>query len=211
MSSKENKKISSKKKKTINKALKMEIWKKYIGDAINGNCYVCNRPLQIDMFEAGHLIAESNGGQTIIENMRVVCKPCNQSCYTQNMDEFKRQFNVQPQNKSEEEIRIKIEEEVQKKIKMREEEIRIKIEDEVQKKIKMREEKYNQVKYNSSYRRLIITDDEPEIFEKMCHQIVNNEELYKTWLLHFEAKQGKVMLEKNNSPLGVSIYLEKKY
>lgn len=76
-------------KKTIGKALKMLLWKKYCGENYYGNCDACNRQLEIDNFEAGHVIAEKNGGKAVIDNLRVLCKPCNGSCGTKNLNDFK--------------------------------------------------------------------------------------------------------------------------
>ena len=80
------------KKKTIPKALRMRVWEKYIGNVLYGYCYVCEREIKIDSFEAGHIIAEKNGGEIHIDNLRPTCKPCNTSCSTMNMDEFKQKF-----------------------------------------------------------------------------------------------------------------------
>ena len=57
---------------------------------MKGNCYVCNRMLEYDNFEAGHIIAEANGGETTLDNLRAICKPCNTSMRTTNLEEFKK-------------------------------------------------------------------------------------------------------------------------
>ncbi|VBB18136.1 hypothetical protein YASMINEVIRUS_599 [Yasminevirus sp. GU-2018] len=77
------------KKKAVPKALKLKLWKESFGDTLTGSCYVCKRELQIDNFEAGHIVAEVNGGETILSNLKVVCKQCNTSCGTKNLEEFK--------------------------------------------------------------------------------------------------------------------------
>jgi 5-methylcytosine-specific restriction endonuclease McrA len=83
--------IPKQKRKTpIKKALRMKLWDETIGDTTNGKCYCCDRQLKVDNFEAGHIIAEANGGETIITNLKVICKPCNGSCGTMNLEDFKR-------------------------------------------------------------------------------------------------------------------------
>jgi hypothetical protein len=77
------------KKKSIPKALRKKVWEKEIGDTLNGNCYVCDRSIQFDQFECGHIIAEINNGPTHIDNLKVLCKPCNNSCYTTDLEVFK--------------------------------------------------------------------------------------------------------------------------
>lgn len=77
-------------KKKIPKALKRQIWLKKIGNNIEGKCYVCSRIIYNDDHECGHIIAEVNGGETTLENLIPICKNCNRSCHTKNLDEFKK-------------------------------------------------------------------------------------------------------------------------
>jgi 5-methylcytosine-specific restriction endonuclease McrA len=79
-----------KKKNPIPKAVRHQVWKKYIGNTLEGKCYVCNRIVYYDNFDAGHVVAEANGGEISVSNLRVTCKPCNTSCGTKNLDEFKK-------------------------------------------------------------------------------------------------------------------------
>jgi len=84
--------MPSKTKKSIPKALRMKLWGKEIGDTLSGTCYVCERELQIDNFQAGHIVSEANGGKITIDNLKVICKPCNTSCGTMNLVDFKAKF-----------------------------------------------------------------------------------------------------------------------
>jgi hypothetical protein len=88
--SKKELKEEVKKKKIIPKALRMKVWEKNIGNILNGVCYSCEREIKIDSFEAGHIISEKNGGEIHIDNLKPICKPCNTSCATMNLDEFKK-------------------------------------------------------------------------------------------------------------------------
>jgi uncharacterized protein with ParB-like and HNH nuclease domain len=43
----------------------------------NGNCALCGKPHPIEEMVGDHIIAWFKGGKTIIDNLQVVCKPCN--------------------------------------------------------------------------------------------------------------------------------------
>jgi hypothetical protein len=77
------------KKKSIPKALRMKLWEQQFGDTLHGSCFSCHRNVKIDDFQAGHIIAEANGGKTTLSNLKVLCKPCNTSCGTMNLSSFK--------------------------------------------------------------------------------------------------------------------------
>ena len=79
------------KKKTISKTLRLKVWNKYIGEEKRkGKCGVCKSLMKIENFHCGHIIAESQGGETNINNLKPICTICNQSMGTQNMDEFQK-------------------------------------------------------------------------------------------------------------------------
>lgn len=90
----ENKKLSVKKKpkkQYINKALRMKVWNTFIGtDKRKGECYVYDDEIDMFKFETGHVIAESNDGETNINNLKPICGLCNKSMGTNNMEEFKK-------------------------------------------------------------------------------------------------------------------------
>ena len=39
-------------------------------------------------FNCGHIVAEANGGDTIVSNLKPICQNCNSSMGTKNMKEF---------------------------------------------------------------------------------------------------------------------------
>ena len=86
---------TKKKKQSIPKALRMKLWEQQCGDTLSGNCYTCCRIVKIDDFQAGHIIAEANGGQLTLNNLKVICKPCNTSCGTMNLNCFKQLLETQ--------------------------------------------------------------------------------------------------------------------
>jgi hypothetical protein len=84
------------KKKSIPKPLRINVWETYIGNILYGKCFVCEREIKIDSFEAGHLVSEKDGGETCLSNLRPTCKSCNTSCGTKNMDDFRKLINKKP-------------------------------------------------------------------------------------------------------------------
>ena len=77
-------------KMKISKALRCAVWTKYIGKDIGTTkCLCCNiKEITCFDFECGHIVAESKGGPTNIENLRPICSTCNNSMGTTNMNEF---------------------------------------------------------------------------------------------------------------------------
>ena len=84
-----------KKRKTyIPKALKIAVWKTNIGlERGTALCLVCNVNTinQFD-FHCGHIIAEAEGGETCLSNLRPVCPKCNYSMGKKNLDTFKNTY-----------------------------------------------------------------------------------------------------------------------
>jgi len=82
------------KKKSIPKALKKQVWDKWVGENVGmTKCLCCNHQniRQIE-FHCGHVIAEKNGGKTNVDNLRPICAQCNLSMGTMNMDEFQKNY-----------------------------------------------------------------------------------------------------------------------
>jgi hypothetical protein len=61
----------------------------YFGDKSSGFCQCCKyEPIQITNFDAGHIQSEKRGGTNTLNNLKPVCRTCNTSMGTQNMNEF---------------------------------------------------------------------------------------------------------------------------
>jgi 5-methylcytosine-specific restriction endonuclease McrA len=76
--SKNNKKY---KKKKIPKAIREQVWVKYIGKKFNSKCYIswCKNDISVFDFHVGHNIPESKGGKLTVNNLRPICARCNLS------------------------------------------------------------------------------------------------------------------------------------
>jgi len=76
-------------RKSIPKKIKSSIWKKEYGEVFNSLCLICNDPISIENFEAGHIIAVAKGGTNHIDNLKPICIGCNRSMGDQDMNVFK--------------------------------------------------------------------------------------------------------------------------
>ncbi len=76
-------------KKTIPKSVKERVWRTYVGDKTETPCPVClSERISILSFHAGHVIAESNGGDSTVANLRPICHRCNLQMGSTNMEEY---------------------------------------------------------------------------------------------------------------------------
>jgi hypothetical protein len=87
-------KLSKPKKIAIPKSIKTMVWNRYIGSNITEEKCICCQQEKINIrhFHCGHILAESNGGTLLIENLRPICGTCNTSMGNRNMREFIKTF-----------------------------------------------------------------------------------------------------------------------
>lgn len=82
-----------KKKLNIPKALRDQVWIRYIGETVGkGKCYVCDGLITPFNYECGHIISEYKGGEINIENLRPMHSTCNKSVGTRNANDFKKKY-----------------------------------------------------------------------------------------------------------------------
>lgn len=82
-------------KKRIPKALREQVWLKVCGKTFEHKCLVnwCKNTMTPFQFEAGHVIPESKGGATSLENLLPICSSCNKSMGNRfSITEFSEQF-----------------------------------------------------------------------------------------------------------------------
>lgn len=84
--------IVKKKKKHIPSTIKRLVWNAHIGEEIGKSKCLCCKITDITQlsFNCGHIIAESNGGEMIVSNLKPICQNCNSSMGTKDMNEFMR-------------------------------------------------------------------------------------------------------------------------
>jgi hypothetical protein len=82
-------------KKAISATLKRLVWNHHIGELIGKTKCLCCRVTDITQlsFHCGHVVAESNGGDTTLSNLRPICQNCNSSMGTKNMNDFMKSFH----------------------------------------------------------------------------------------------------------------------
>lgn len=76
----------------IPKKIREKIWKDIFNDNMVGNCYVCMENIRFTDFECGHVISVFYGGTNGLNNLKPVCKTCNNDMGTMNMEEYKKLF-----------------------------------------------------------------------------------------------------------------------
>jgi len=83
-----------KKKKPISAAIKRLVWNTHIGEDIGKHKCLCCKTTDITQmsFNCGHIIAEADGGEAIVSNLKPICQNCNSSMGTRNMNDFMKSF-----------------------------------------------------------------------------------------------------------------------
>lgn len=82
---------TKKDKKAIPQPIRIGLWEQEIGDKLWDSCFCCGMRMNAFEFQAGHIISESNGGSLKLDNLKVICKPCNGKMGTTNLLDFKAQ------------------------------------------------------------------------------------------------------------------------
>jgi 5-methylcytosine-specific restriction endonuclease McrA len=79
-------------------AVKEALWRKYFGNKMDGNCYVCKKIITFTNFEPGHNTPASHGGKWTVTNLRPLCRTCNRSMGDKMTVEFfkKKYFGSKP-------------------------------------------------------------------------------------------------------------------
>jgi 5-methylcytosine-specific restriction endonuclease McrA len=88
-----SRKKSNNSKATIPKALREQVWMKYVGNAFDAKCHIrwCRNCITAFDFHVGHNIPEAKGGTLALENLRPLCARCNLSMGSQyTIDEWQR-------------------------------------------------------------------------------------------------------------------------
>jgi len=81
---------TKKKKPHIPSTIKRLVWNTHIGEDIGKAKCLCCKTTDIRQisFNCGHIIADANGGEMMVSNLKPICQNCNSSMGTKNMDDF---------------------------------------------------------------------------------------------------------------------------
>lgn len=63
-------------------------WKK------DGQCQICKSTIDYESFDMGHIISVKNGGSNLLENIKPLCKTCNTSLGSMNIDQYMKKHNI---------------------------------------------------------------------------------------------------------------------
>ena len=87
-------------KKCIPIALKRQVWDHWIGKEKGiFNCLCCNiSEIEKNNFDCGHVVAEINGGELSVINLKPICGSCNSSMGIANMNDFIKKYNLDKYN-----------------------------------------------------------------------------------------------------------------
>jgi hypothetical protein len=77
------------KKEKIPISVKNTLWSLFFKNNIQGNCQCCKfEIISKNNFDCGHIISEKNGGKIEFDNLKPICRSCNSSMSTTNMNDF---------------------------------------------------------------------------------------------------------------------------
>jgi adenylosuccinate synthase len=76
-------------KEKIPQSIRKKVWKQNIGNTLEGICYACDKEIEFDNFDCGHIVSSKHGGLVKVNNLKPICRPCNQSCGVMNLDDYK--------------------------------------------------------------------------------------------------------------------------
>ncbi|MFH1455765.1 MAG: HNH endonuclease signature motif containing protein [archaeon] len=92
--------LNSKKRKTISKSLRLQVWEKYMKNKIEGKCYCCKiRTIHYTDFQVGHNKAVAKGGNNHISNLRPICGLCNRGMKTKSIEAYRKKHFSKPKLK----------------------------------------------------------------------------------------------------------------
>lgn len=72
----------------IPKKLRINLWKSYFDTSMIGKCYTCLEDIEFSDFECGHVKPVFYGGTTNLDNLRPICRICNNDMGITNMDDY---------------------------------------------------------------------------------------------------------------------------
>lgn len=82
-------------RKTIPKGIRRSIWDVEFEGKMKGYCFCCDKSVDYDGWECGHILADSKGGDVIMDNLKVLCSSCNRSMGNIHMGDYMREWYPQ--------------------------------------------------------------------------------------------------------------------
>ena len=91
----EKEKKVKKTKQKIPPSVKNALWSHYFESSLQGNCQCCKTEvISRNNFDCGHIISEKEGGEVTLDNLKPICRSCNSSMGTMNMNDFIKKYGL---------------------------------------------------------------------------------------------------------------------
>lgn len=75
----------------VTPAMRARLWAHWIGQYVDeAKCPLCDETIKrtSPCWHASHVVAAANGGETVLENLRVLCAKCNLSMHDEHMRDY---------------------------------------------------------------------------------------------------------------------------
>ncbi len=83
------------KRKKFSKIDRKTIYVQYFGSwKEDGQCQICKSTIDYENFDMGHIKSVKNGGSNLLENIKPLCKTCNTSLGSLNIDDYMKKHNL---------------------------------------------------------------------------------------------------------------------
>lgn len=76
------------KRKAIPKKIRRRVWDIDFQGQLDGYCFCCDDKVDYDRWECGHILADANGGEIALDNLKVLCFSCNRSMGNEHMKTY---------------------------------------------------------------------------------------------------------------------------
>ena len=81
-------------RRSLPSSVRNSVWNRWCGEKLAvSKCHVCGIDIHIQNYDCGHVVAKQNNGTDSVDNLRPVCRPCNLSMGTMDMNQFISQFH----------------------------------------------------------------------------------------------------------------------
>lgn len=112
---------SKRSKEKIPVPVKNALWSLHFQNNITGICQCCKTEnISRNNFDCGHIVSEKYGGNVELTNLRPICRACNSSMGTMNMDEYIKKYGFDKINTEIKEAKLKQEKEERERLKQEE-------------------------------------------------------------------------------------------
>ncbi len=85
--------MNTKQRQALPSSVRNDVWTRRFATSTEGQCAVCSAKVQFPTgFHVGHIVPVAHGGTDHIDNLEVVCAPCNHSMGVTNLHAFREKY-----------------------------------------------------------------------------------------------------------------------